>query len=276
MAHRVLLLLGAGQNIGLASITAFKAQGYKVASASRTPSDAIRKAADLVLTADFSDPSCVADLFIKVEAELGIPNVVIYNGNDNLFGASPIFADLSLAYCWIGRATDPASPTTALITGFQQDLAVNTVSAYAAAQAAVEGFARLPPNLPKTFIFTGNKGAAAISPAVFTLGLTKASTWYMIQTLAEAYKDKGYGFYFVDERTPEGKGMIYISGSAHATMFLELAQRKAQGEAFVAFVRGKGEVRFEADERAKLPVLKGEELADFGYGKPEDVEGVKW
>jgi hypothetical protein len=98
----------------------------------------------------------------------------------------------------------------------------------------------------------------------------------MIQTFATAYKDHGYSFYFVDERTPEGKGMIYISGSAHAEMFLELAQRKEQGEAFVTFVRGQGEVRFEADERAKLPVLAPEDMADFGYGKPEDVEGVKW
>jgi NAD(P)-dependent dehydrogenase (short-subunit alcohol dehydrogenase family) len=83
MDHRILLLLGAGENIGLASITAFKTQGYKVASVSRTPSDAVRKAADLVLTADFSDPTCITDLFTKVENELGIPNVVVYNGTQH-------------------------------------------------------------------------------------------------------------------------------------------------------------------------------------------------
>jgi hypothetical protein len=181
-----------------------------------------------------------------------------------------------MAYCWTGRATDSTSPTTAPLTGFQQDLAVNTTSAYAAAQAAVTGFARLPDTVPKTFIFTGNKGAATICPSVFTLGLTKAATWYLIQVLAAAYKDKGYGFYFADERTPEGKGMIYISGSAHADMFLELAQRKEQGEPWVSFVRGKGEVKFEADDRAKLPVLAPDEIADFGYGKPDNIEGVKW
>jgi NAD(P)-dependent dehydrogenase (short-subunit alcohol dehydrogenase family) len=80
MDHHILLLLGSGQNIGLASITAFKARGYKVASVSRTPSDAIQNAADLVLIADFSDPSSIAGVFSKVEAQLGIPNVVIYNG----------------------------------------------------------------------------------------------------------------------------------------------------------------------------------------------------
>jgi NAD(P)-dependent dehydrogenase (short-subunit alcohol dehydrogenase family) len=80
MENRVLLLLGAGQNVGLATITAFKAQGYKVASASRNPSDAIQKAADLVLKADFSVSLCIPDIFDKVETTLGIPNVVVYNG----------------------------------------------------------------------------------------------------------------------------------------------------------------------------------------------------
>jgi hypothetical protein len=181
----------------------------------------------------------------------------------------------SLAYCWAGRTTDPTNPAAASISDFQQDLTVNTISAYAAAQAAVEGFARLPSAVLKTFIYTGNRGAAAISPLFFSLSLTKAATWYMIQTLVAAYKDRNYRFYFVDERTPEGKGMRYISGTAHADIFLELSRNEEQGEAFVTFVRGKGEVPFEADDRAKLPVLMPQELADFEYGSPEDVEGVK-
>jgi NAD(P)-dependent dehydrogenase (short-subunit alcohol dehydrogenase family) len=279
MDHRVLLLLGAGLNVGLASITAFKAQGFKVASVSRNPSDAVQKAADLVLTADFSDPSCIADIFSKVETKLGIPNVVIYNGNylaPQLQYFHPFTYFFAVAFCWEGRASDPAHPTTAPLAGFQQDLAVNTTSPYAAAQAAVAAFSRLPGSVLKTFIFTGNKGAAAISPPVFTLCLAKAATWYMIQTLVAAYKDQGYRFYFADERTPDGKGMIYISGEAHAEIFIDLAQREEQGEAFLTFVRGKGEVRFEADERAKLPVLAPNEMADFGYGKPDEVEGVRW
>jgi NAD(P)-dependent dehydrogenase (short-subunit alcohol dehydrogenase family) len=276
MEHRVLLLLGAGQNIGLATITTFKAQGYKVASVSRTPSDAIRNAADLVLTADFSEPSCISDIFKQVETTLGIPNTVIYNGIYSPAWSSPISAHYPTAYSWAGRPTDRDSPVTAPLHGLQQDLAVNTTSVFAATQAAVAGFVRLPEATSKTFIFTGNRGAAAITPAVFTLGLTKAAAWYMIQMLVAAYQSQGYKFYFVDERTPEGKGMIYVSGEAHAEMFLELTQRKQQGEAFVAFVRGKGEIPFESDERAKLPVMSPEELVDFEYGKPDDVEGFKW
>jgi hypothetical protein len=189
---------------------------------------------------------------------------------------SVAFTHYSIAYAWAGRATEPTSPATVPFSGFQQDLAVNTTSVFAAAQAAIAGFTRLPDAIPKTFIFTGNKGATAITPPLFSLGLTKAATWYMIQMLVAAYKGQGYGFYFADERTPEGKGMLYVSGEAHAEMFLELAQRKEQGEAFVTFVRGKGEVRFESDERAKLPVISPEEMADVEYGKSEGVEEVKW
>jgi hypothetical protein len=39
---------------------------------------------------------------------------------------------------------------------------VNTLSAYAAAQEAVKGFDKLPENVKKTFIFTGNKGNTVV------------------------------------------------------------------------------------------------------------------
>ena len=80
MAPKVLLLLGAGKNIGVATVTKFKAEGYKVAAASRNPVNEIRNEADLTLVADFEDPSCIAGIFEKVEKELGVPNVVVYNG----------------------------------------------------------------------------------------------------------------------------------------------------------------------------------------------------
>jgi hypothetical protein len=39
---------------------------------------------------------------------------------------------------------------------------VNTVSAYAAAQAAVKGFEKLPDDVLKTVIFTGNAGNTCV------------------------------------------------------------------------------------------------------------------
>jgi hypothetical protein len=157
------------------------------------------------------------------------------------------------------------------LDGLLQDFNVNTISAYAAAQEAVKGFAKLPAELHKTFIFTGNKSNAVVSPVpgILGFGMTKGASWYMIQTLVAAFKDAGYRFYYVDERTPEGLGMRYISGPAHAEFFTSLAERKDQGPAFATFVRGKGHTLFPGEEHLTLPVVGMEALADWKYGAPE-------
>jgi NAD(P)-dependent dehydrogenase (short-subunit alcohol dehydrogenase family) len=80
MAHQVVLVLGAGKNVGSAAVSKFKSKGYKVAAVSRNPIAEVRQDADLVLSADFSDPNCFAGIFEQVEGALGLPNVVIYNG----------------------------------------------------------------------------------------------------------------------------------------------------------------------------------------------------
>lgn len=66
--------------------------------------------------------------------------------------------------------------------------------------------------------------------------------------------------------------MIYISGPAHAEMFVELAEKDGQGPALATFVRGRGYVAFEEDERATLPVKMRAELAIVGYGAPGTEE----
>jgi NAD(P)-dependent dehydrogenase (short-subunit alcohol dehydrogenase family) len=75
---KVLLLLGAGANIGASVARTFAANGYKVALASRTSRN--HDAANLHVQADLSDPSSLVSVFQKVERELGTPSVVVYNG----------------------------------------------------------------------------------------------------------------------------------------------------------------------------------------------------
>lgn len=75
----VLLLFGAGPNIGAGVARAFAAKGYKIALASRT------KKEDFVADqkhypSDLSDPLSIAGTFAKVRQDLGIPSVVVYNG----------------------------------------------------------------------------------------------------------------------------------------------------------------------------------------------------
>jgi len=79
MAHRVLLFLGAGRNIGALSVALFKSKGYKVAAVARTIKADVEMHSDMHLTADFSDPQVMEMIFEKVEQELGVPNVVVYN-----------------------------------------------------------------------------------------------------------------------------------------------------------------------------------------------------
>jgi len=82
-ASPIILILGAGPNVGHAVARAFAATGYRVALASRTgKGKAEDGAADqLHIASDLSDPQAVVGVFEKVEASLGQPpSVVVYNG----------------------------------------------------------------------------------------------------------------------------------------------------------------------------------------------------
>jgi NAD(P)-dependent dehydrogenase (short-subunit alcohol dehydrogenase family) len=73
----VVLILGAGPNIGQSVARAFAAKGYRVAVASRK---ATSTPGQLHIPSDFSNPSAVGTAFAKVKEALGIPSVVVYNG----------------------------------------------------------------------------------------------------------------------------------------------------------------------------------------------------
>jgi NAD(P)-dependent dehydrogenase (short-subunit alcohol dehydrogenase family) len=79
MAQKTLLFLGAGPNVGAATLSLFKTRGYNIAAVARTIKPDIEANADICLTADFSDPSVVEQIFEKVGQKLGVPNVVVYN-----------------------------------------------------------------------------------------------------------------------------------------------------------------------------------------------------
>lgn len=76
----IILILGAGPRIGTTVAKVFAAKGYKVALASRKASEANNTANEIHIPSDFADPGTVVDAFSKVEASLGIPSVVVYNG----------------------------------------------------------------------------------------------------------------------------------------------------------------------------------------------------
>ncbi|PYH49587.1 SDR family NAD(P)-dependent oxidoreductase [Aspergillus saccharolyticus JOP 1030-1] len=217
----VVLILGAGRNIGQHTAQHFEAKGYRVALVARNINTDDSTETRLHIQCDLSDPNALHDVFSRVNAAFGVPSVVIYNA----YGLT------------LTSPHDIFSPTT---EQFTRDLNINTTSPYVAAQLAVRGFETLPASAARTFLYTGNALNTIAVPQFFTLGIGKAATAHMIEAAAVAYREKGFKFYYVDERKPDGTSGPDIDGAAHAQLFAELAESKDQGPWQQTFVKGEG------------------------------------
>lgn len=76
----VILILGAGPNIGQAVARTFASKGYKVALASRSLVESDSTDNQLNIASDFAKSDDVVNAFKKVNQVFGIPSVVVYNG----------------------------------------------------------------------------------------------------------------------------------------------------------------------------------------------------
>ncbi|KAH0489736.1 hypothetical protein TgHK011_010151 [Trichoderma gracile] len=222
MTANIALVFGYGPRVGAAVASAFAARGYKVAVVSRSGNaDATKDY--LSIKADLSDARNVEGVFDRVTNELGLPSVVVYN--------ALILSPLGFE-----------QPLSSVIT----DAHVNTFSAYAAAQLAVKGFAELPSDASKTFIYTGNKLNIMTLEPLLSFGMGKSATAHMIHYLAEVYKDTGCKFYYADEREPNGEPAYdKLDAEAHGNYYVKLAEESNQGPWYATFVKGKGYVKFD-------------------------------
>jgi hypothetical protein len=148
---------------------------------------------------------------------------------------------------------DPLSGLS--INDFEKALNVGTISVWSAAQAAMRGWKKLPTSTPKTFIFTGNLLPWAPVPRWVTLGVQKAASAHLIETLAIQYGEKGYRysiwsetvsylrFYFADQVSSTGgiPGPNEFGGAPAAIAYWDLIQQKEQG---------KWDYRFTADGKS--------------------------
>ncbi|KAF2228823.1 putative short-chain dehydrogenase [Viridothelium virens] len=222
----IVLILGAGPNIGQSVTRAFKEKGYRVALASRRAEEAESTSDEIYIPSDFSDSGAIVNIFSKVKALLGIPSVVVYNASAVTF-------------------TPPDDPLSLSLADFDQHLKINTVSPFVAAQQAATGFAELPDTASRTFIYTGNLLNTVTVPKFFDLGVGKSATAQIIEYAATAYKDRGFKFYYGDERNADGSPMYTgLSGEAHAKLYVELAEGKTQGPWQQTFVNGVGYKHF--------------------------------
>ncbi|KAI1441552.1 NAD(P)-binding protein [Annulohypoxylon stygium] len=227
------LIIGAGPRVGQDAAEAFAAAGYQVAVASRKQNTNPKFP---FYPFDATEPEKLPSIFEKVSADVGIPSVVIYNAHDG------------------GKMTPPDSPFANGLESFESGMRVNTTSPFIAAGEAVKCFEKLGPAqlgaTGGTFIFTGNILNVTAVPGLMAFGMQKGATANMIKHLAVSiYNDKPYKFYYVDERHEDGTYVTSdLSGSGHATLFLDLVKDAKQRPWDQTFVTGKGYVEFPVKE----------------------------
>ncbi|KAI9727586.1 MAG: transcription factor TFIIIB subunit brf1 [Cirrosporium novae-zelandiae] len=217
----LVLIIGAGSNIGKSVAQKFAANGFRVALASRSREEEQTADGLYHFKVNLTDPKAVTSLFTRLHEKAGIPNVVVYNA------------------AAFNRA--PEGPLSVPLDEFIDSQNINIASVYAAMSEAVRGFKKLPNSLAKTFIYTGNILNSRTMPSLFTLGVGKAAGAHMIEAASMAYGQEGYNFYYADERKPTGDAVYNeIDGPAAGEFYLELAKDKTQRPWLATFVKGKG------------------------------------
>ncbi|KAJ5189474.1 hypothetical protein N7491_005805 [Penicillium cf. griseofulvum] len=222
----IILILGAGPNIGQSVAHKFASKGYKVALAARSLKESNSTEEQLIIPTDLSKTDDIVNAFDKVKEVFGIPSVVVYNASSVTF--TP--------------ADDPFAIT---VTDLSRDTTINVHGAFVAAQQAVLGFSQLPTSAAKTFIYTGNILNVGIIPKLLTNGIGKSGAAHMIWAASDAYQDRGYKFYYADERKTDGSPKYRIDGGAHADLYWELAHAETQGPWMQTFVHGEGYKKFD-------------------------------
>ncbi|KAK4911539.1 hypothetical protein LTR66_017353 [Elasticomyces elasticus] len=83
-----------------------------------------------------------------------------------------------------------------------------------------------------------------VIPPLLDLGVGKSATAHIIQVAAASYSERGFKFYYADERKADGSITPQIDGEAHAELYAQLAEGKSQGPWQQTFVKGSGYKKF--------------------------------
>jgi NAD(P)-dependent dehydrogenase (short-subunit alcohol dehydrogenase family) len=186
----VVLILGAGPNVGQAVARTFASKGYKVGLAARSLKAADSTDNQLNIPSDFAKTDDVVNAFAKVKEVFGIPSVVVYNGMPSS-PTLPSPTDRRVAVSAVSL-TPSDNPFALSMADLSRDTTINIYSAFVAAQQAVSGFAQLPASVARTFIYTGNVLNVSILPRFLSQGIGKSGAAHMIWAAADAFKDRGY------------------------------------------------------------------------------------
>ncbi|KIW10504.1 hypothetical protein PV08_11468 [Exophiala spinifera] len=235
----VLLLLGAGSNLGSSIAAAFSQAGYKVALVARSIEPGLRESGRYHIRADLSNGECIPRIFDEVTNTVGTPSVVVYNGkfSSSPPGLSPVQPLQALAIPVQYKLDNESDPFATLapetVHQFRTTMAVNGTTPLIAVHHAIQAFRKLPPAATGakggTFIFTGNVLNRVAVPDRFSFGCAKATCAYGIKMASVVYAGEGIRFYYADERNSEGLPVMRdIDGPAAGRVYLALAEDPKQ------------------------------------------------
>jgi NAD(P)-dependent dehydrogenase (short-subunit alcohol dehydrogenase family) len=188
----VILIIGAGANLGRSVALKFASNGYRVAIAARSLAAGFSPEGYLNIKCDLADPSCVPSIFQTVEDALGPPNIVVFNGSG--FPCIPLICDQLTCKGANRLLTPPKDPLAVSLEILSQSRKVGLDSAYVAAQEALRCFKKLPSITPTAFIYTGNALSQIAIPGVLPFALGKVAAAMLIEYTANAYGEDGYRF----------------------------------------------------------------------------------
>lgn len=188
----VALFLGAGANVGHHVGQAFAAKGYKIALVAR------------FLNEEGSTPITWISRHILVTQSLLLKHLQKSNRSSACQAPTTVWSYSfrtildKLLPGSLKTSNNPQNLFTSSFTEFNCDLTVNITSAYVASQQVMLTFKKLPESALKTFIYTGNILNTATFPGylyrLFIFGSWKVASAHIIESAAEAYKNKSYKF----------------------------------------------------------------------------------
>ncbi len=195
----VAFIIGAGSNVGDSVAQTLLKQNYKVALGSRNPKRDNVPEGLYPFSIDVTKPESINPAFDKVIADIGPPNIVIFNGVYFFPRIVNQMTDLLLLAATFERS-NLEDPLSLPFSGFSRDHAV-TASFYLAAQEALSSFrSPIHKDSVKAFIVTGNLlafiPAAASEATRFGLGLQKRSEAYLTELFHNVYAKEGIRYVF--------------------------------------------------------------------------------
>jgi short-subunit dehydrogenase len=198
---KVFVAVGVGPGVGLAIARRFASSGFDVALVARR-ADALEALATDVggggvkaqpFTADAADTASVKRALATIAAQMGPPEVLVYNA--------------AVATPGVPSSFDPEQMV--------RDFRVNVVGALAAAQAVIPAMRAAKRG---TILFTGGGFAIEPIPMMASLGIGKAGIRNLALSLAKELEPDGI---HVNRRV--GKGRDAIRSSRHRGGVLEVA-----------------------------------------------------